>query len=201
MSTSPQSRSRSAFSPANLAYDLAYVAVFAALIAAFSLLPAIPVGAFGVPITLQTLAVSLAALCLGPWRGAGAVALYVLVGAAGLPIFAQGRAGVAVLLGPTGGYLLAFILSTIVLGYAARFIVGRGLTRLTALWLFIAGIVVRFAIIWPIGVAGIARALGKPLGSVWLIDMPFWPGDILKLIVAVFIALAVHKAFPRLLFR
>lgn len=196
MSTSTAGRARS-FAPV----DIAYIAVFAALIAAFSLMPPIPVGALGVPITLQTLAVSLAALCLGPWRGAAAVTLYVLVGAAGLPVFAGGKAGVAVLLGPTGGYLLAFILSAIVLGYAARFIVGRGLTRLTPLWFFIAGLVVRFAIIWPVGVAGIARAVGKPFGAVWAADIAYWPGDILKLVVAVFIAYAVHKAFPRLLAR
>lgn len=196
MSTSTAAPARS-FAPA----DLAYVAVFAALIAAFSLIPAIPVGALGVPITLQTLAVTLAALCLGPWRGAAAVALYVLVGAAGLPVFAGGKAGVAVLLGPTGGYLLAFVLSTIVLGYAARAIVRRGLTSLTPVWFFVAGLVVRFAIIWPIGVAGIARALGKPFGAVWAADMAYWPGDIIKLVIAVLIAFAVHKAFPRLLAR
>lgn len=196
MSTQATAPARS-FAPA----DLAYVAVFAALIAAFSLVPAIPVGALGVPITLQTLAVTLAALCLGPWRGAAAVTLYVLVGAAGLPVFAGGKAGVAVLLGPTGGYLLSFIISTIILGYAARFVVRRGLTPMTPVWLFLAGLVVRFAVIWPIGVAGIARALGKPIGEVWAADMAYWPGDIVKLIVAVLIALAAHRAFPRLLAR
>ena len=65
------------------ATDLALIAVFAALIAAFSLTPAIPV-AGGVPITLQTLAVVLAGLVLGPVRGFLAALLYVLVGMAGL---------------------------------------------------------------------------------------------------------------------
>ena len=91
--------------------DLAYVAVFAALIAAMSLTPAIPVAGLPAPITLQTLAVMLAGLCLGAWRGAAAVSLYLLVGLAGLPVFAGGKAGIAAFVGPTGGYLVAFIVS------------------------------------------------------------------------------------------
>ncbi|MEA5116442.1 MAG: biotin transporter BioY, partial [Propionicimonas sp.] len=65
------------------AADLALVAVFAALIAVFALTP-IPVGVIGVPITLQTLAVALAGLVLGGWRGFLATLLYVVVGLAGL---------------------------------------------------------------------------------------------------------------------
>lgn len=66
------------------AADLSYIAVFAALIAAFSLIPGIPLAA-GVPITLQTLAVILTGMVLGPARGAAAAGLYVAAGLAGLP--------------------------------------------------------------------------------------------------------------------
>ena len=78
--TAPAVADRPSVAPA----DLANVAVFAALIAAMSLLPAIHVGGL-TPITLQTLGVMLAGLCLGPWRGAAAVGLYLAVGIAGLP--------------------------------------------------------------------------------------------------------------------
>ena len=84
------------------ATDLALIAVFAALIAAFSLTPAIPITG-GVPITLQTLAVVLAGLVLGPWRGFLATLLYLAVGFAGLPVFAGGAAGLAVLAKPSVG--------------------------------------------------------------------------------------------------
>lgn len=181
--------------------DLAYVAVFAALIAALALTPPIPVGSLGVPITLQTLGVALAGLCLGAWRGAAAVGLYLLVGLAGLPVFSGGRAGLAVLVGPTGGYLLSFVLAAFLTGLIAQFVVRRGLSRLTPLWLFLGVFAVRVAVIWPLGVAGIARAVGKPIGELWLSDLAFWPGDILKGIVAALVAYAVHKAFPRLLGR
>ena len=136
MSTTAAPAVRS-FAPA----DLAYVAVFAALIAALALTPAIPIGTLGVPITLQTLGVALAGLCLGAWRGAAAVALYLMVGLAGLPVFSGGRAGLAVLVGPTGGYLIGFVISAWMIGYAmerglgrwgegaGRGVVGRGVER------------------------------------------------------------------------
>ena len=192
--TAPTVRS---FAPA----DLAYVAVFAALIAALALTPPIPIGSLGVPITLQTLGVALAGLCLGAWRGAAAVGLYLLVGLAGLPVFSGGRAGLAVLVGPTGGYLVAFLFSTFAVGLVAQWAVRRGLSRWTPVLFFLGVFAARVLIIWPLGVAGIARAVGKPIGEIWLSDLAFWPGDILKGIVASVIAFAVHKAFPRLLGR
>lgn len=59
--------------------------------------------------TLQTLAVFLAGGVLGPWRGMASVALYLALGAAGLPVFSDGGAGVDHLFGPTAGYLFGFI--------------------------------------------------------------------------------------------
>lgn len=192
--TAPAVRS---FAPA----DLAYVAVFAALIAALALTPAIPIGTLGVPITLQTLGVALAGLCLGAWRGAAAVALYLMVGLAGLPVFSGGRAGLAVLVGPTGGYLIGFLFSAFAVGLVAQWAVRRGLNAWTPIFFFAGVFSARVLIIWPLGVAGIARAVGKPISEIWLSDLAFWPGDILKAVVASVIAFAVHKAFPRLLGR
>ena len=75
------------------ATDLGLIAVFAALVAGSALIAAIPVGGLGVPITLQTLAVMLTGLALGPGRAFAAVGLYTLLGLAGLPIFSGGRSG------------------------------------------------------------------------------------------------------------
>lgn len=178
--------------------DLAYVAVFAALIAALALAPAFAIGP--IPITLQTFGVALAALCLGPWRGMAAVALYVGLGLAGLPIFAGGKAGIAILLGPTGGYLISFIVGAFFMGLAARIVVRRR-DRLAPLWLFLATLVVRIVIIWPLGAAGMVFGAGMTWSAAFLLDLSFWPGDIIKNLVAVLVAVAVHKAFPRLLGR
>lgn len=84
------------------------VAAFALLIAlaaqARAYLPGSPV-----PHTMQTLAVVLAGVSLGPWLGIASVALYLLVGAIGLPVFAAGNWGPLALLGSTAGYLVGFV--------------------------------------------------------------------------------------------
>ena len=77
------------------ATDLALIAAFAALIAACTLIGGIPVGGAGVPITLQTFGVLLAGCVLGPVRGFLAVSLYLLLGAIGLPVFADHTGGLA----------------------------------------------------------------------------------------------------------
>lgn len=183
------------------AQDVAHIAVFAALIAALSLAPAIPLGAVGVPITLQTLGVALAGLCLGPWRGAAAVGLYVAAGAAGLPVFAQGKAGIGVLAGPTGGYLVSFILAALVSGFLARLVVRRGLDRWRALAFLGILLLVRFLVIMPVALAGLMRALGLGATEALAVDVPFWIGDLIKSVVAALLAHTVHRAFPRLLGR
>lgn len=179
--------------------DISQVAVFAALIAALSLAPGFAIGP--VPITLQTLGVALAGLCLGPWRGSLACLLYLVVGLAGLPVFAQGRAGLAVLAAPSAGYLIAFPLAAIVTGLIARRVVQRGLTPATPVLLFCAVVAARLLVIWPVGAAGMARALGISYPQAIVADMAFWAGDAIKAAIAAALALAVHKAFPRLLGR
>jgi biotin transport system substrate-specific component len=73
-----------------------------------------------VPITLQGLAVLLVGGILGPKEGAAALVLYLFAGMSGVPVFSGGRAGAAWLLGPTGGYLLAFPVGAAVAGALAR---------------------------------------------------------------------------------
>ena len=197
MSTTVDAQARRAAAPA----DLAYIAVFAALLAALSLAPAVPIGIVPVPITLQLTGVALAGLCLGWWRGAAAVGLYVLVGLAGLPVFAGGKAGVGVLFGPTGGYLVAFVLSAAVIGFLAQAVLKRGLSALTVLWFVLACMVSRVLVVWPLGALGMARAAGMPVGKAFLTDLAFWVPDMVKYAIAAILAVAVHKAFPRLLAR
>jgi biotin transport system substrate-specific component len=88
-------------------------AAFTALCAQASI-PWIPV-----PFTLQTLAVTLCGLSLGARAGLLSQLTYVLAGCAGLPVFAQASGGLSVVLGPTGGYLIAFILTAGALGYVS----------------------------------------------------------------------------------
>jgi len=178
------------------ATDLALIAVFAALIAAFSLTPAIPITG-GVPITLQTLAVVLAGLVLGPWRGFLATLLYLAVGFAGLPVFAGGGAGLAVLAKPSIGYLLAFPIGAAVAGVLARlFASWRGAQQY--LGYFLAGLGASI-VIHAAGILGLMVVAKMGFGAAFLVDLVFWPGDLAKMFVAAAIAVAVHKAFPALL--
>lgn len=177
--------------------DLAYVAVFAALIAALAIVPGFTIGP--VPFTLQTIGVGLAGLCLGAWRGFSAVLLYLLVGAAGLPVFARGGAGLASFVGPTGGYLLAFPLAALLAGFVATMALKRGLSASTPVIFFLGLLLGRYLIILPLGVVGMMRAGGMDFGKALGIDMAFWVSDAIKSVVVVILAYAVHRAFPRLL--
>lgn len=78
----------------------------------------IPVG--GAPFTLQTFFVLLGAYLLGSLRAIFGVALYLAAGVAGLPVFAGGTSGVLRMAGPTGGFLLAFVLMAAIAGMATR---------------------------------------------------------------------------------
>lgn len=177
--------------------DIALIAVFAALIAAFALTPAIPVGAAGVPITLQTLAVTLAGLVLGAWRGLLATLLYVVVGLAGLPVLAGGTGGLGVLAGPTAGYLLSFPLAAGLAGMIAGYAMRRGLAW-RYLWLVVAGLV-SASLTTALGIVGLMLNAHAPFEKALAIAVLYVPGDVVKVFAAAGIALAVHKAFPALL--
>ena len=82
-------------------------------------------GGLGVPITLQTLAVMLTGLALGPGRAFAAVGLYTLLGLAGLPIFSGGRSGLGILAGPSAGYIIAFPLAAAAVGWLAAVVIRR----------------------------------------------------------------------------
>lgn len=95
--------------PALLALAVLAVAVAARV--------SVPVPGSPVPQSLQTLAVVLVGAFLGPRGGGGALALYLLVGALGVPVFADGAAGAAHLVGPSAGYLLGFVLAAVLVGW------------------------------------------------------------------------------------
>lgn len=179
--------------------DVALVAVFAGMLAALTLAPAIPVGALGVPITLQTLGVALCGMILGPWRGAAAVLLYLALGFAGLPIFAQGSGGLGVFARPSIGYLLAFPLAACLTGALARLALRRiSAPPLRGLALFGAGLAGSFAFIHPLGIAGMHLVGALPWGVALATGALYLPGDLVKTAVAATIAVAVHRAFPDL---
>jgi biotin transport system substrate-specific component len=142
---------------------------------------AVPVPFTPVPITLQTLFVILAGVVLGPRAGAVSMALYVGAGALGAPIFSNGGAGLPWLLGPTGGYLLAYPASAFVAGWVAgrdgsmpRIVLGLTLAVLTQY----AG-----------GLAQLAAITGESFATVLAMGaIPFLFGDVVKIVTATWLA-------------
>jgi biotin transport system substrate-specific component len=158
------------------ATDLGLIAVFAALVAGAALVPGLAVNGFG------------------------AVGLYTLLGLAGLPIFSQGRSGLGILAGPSAGYIIAFPIAALVVGWLATLVIRRT-TKARALWLFLAATVTSVVVVHSLGVAGIALNTKATLGQAFLSDLVFYPGDIVKNILAAIIAVALHRAFPDILVR
>lgn len=138
----------------------------------------IPLPFTPVPLTGQTFAVLLTGMALGSRRGALAVALYVLEGALGLPFFAGGAAGLAKLIGPTGGYLCAFPLAAFLAGLLAE----RGWDRkplTTALGMLLASLT-----IFLLGALWLAHFVGGVGSAVVQGVLPFLPGDVIKSLLA-----------------
>ncbi|WP_017934086.1 biotin transporter BioY [Nocardioides sp. Iso805N] len=178
--------------------DLALVASFTALIAVCSYAAAIPVGGAGVPITLQTFAVLLTGLVLGPWRALLAVGLYFLIGLAGLPVFAEHSSGASAFTGASAGYLYSFALAAVVAGALAQYVLPRQRTR--AVFLFIAALVAT-VVNHLGGIVGLRIVLDLSWHKAASIDAAYWVGDIVKAAVAAIVAAEVHRAFPALLAR
>ena len=153
-------------------YDASLVAGFSLLIALCAQV-SIPLPFTPVPVTLQTFAVVLSGALLGSRRGAITVLLYLAEGSAGLPVFSLGRAGVAHLFGPTGGYLVGFVAAAWLTG----FLVERRLAGSVpgALIVLLLGYLAPYVA----GVAWLGVSVGLP-GAVALGFLPFLAGDALK---------------------
>ncbi|GIJ00350.1 biotin transport system substrate-specific component [Sediminihabitans luteus] len=187
------------------ARDLAHVATFAALTAALGLAPPLYVLGGAVPITAQTLGVMLAGTLLGAYRGALAMATFVALVAAGLPLLSGGRGGLSILLGPSGGYVVAWIAGAALVGWLVqRTVARRGLShgvprsasRTLALDVLVAALVGGVAFVYACGIPWQAAMLGLPQTTVALGALAFVPGDLLKAVVAASVTVAVLRAYP-----
>lgn len=145
-----------------------------------------------VPMTLQPLFVILAGAALGPRLGAMAIATYVMIGAAGAPVFSNGAAGLPWLLGPTGGYLLAMPAAAMVVGLVAGRTGGAART--------ILALSLGIATIYAGGVSWLAVISGGDVGTaVALGVVPFLVGDVTKVLLAFFATKALRgTSFGRL---
>jgi biotin transport system substrate-specific component len=143
-----------------------------------------------VPVTGQTFAALLAGVLLGRWWGGISLALYAGLGVAGIPWFSGWAGGVGHLAGPTGGYLIGFILAALFMGYFTdTYIRSRSFLSMLALMLFANFVLIYVPGLFQLGLW--LRSVGEPLTFTTLLRMgaiPFIPGDITKAVMAAAIA-------------
>ncbi len=156
-----------------------YTSLFVALIAMGAFI-AIPVGP--VPIVLQNMFVLLAAIILGPAWGIACISIYLLIGLAGLPVFAGGTSGIGKLFGPTGGYLIGYLPCVFVTAVISKKAGKNIFSDITAM-------VIGSLIVYAAGVPWLKFVTSMTYAKALTVGMyPFLIGDALKIIAAAFIA-------------
>ncbi len=175
-------------------YQLTLTAVMAAVICVLGPISiAIPVSP--VPISLGSMAVYLAVTVLGMKLGTLSCLIYLLLGLVGLPVFAGGSAGAAKLFGPTGGYLIGYLFLALIAGaFVGRFAENK--------WKNIAfaalGMILGTIVLYALGTAWLAYSAGMDFqAALWAGVIPFIPGDLVKMVIAVLLGSAVRGRLLR----
>ncbi|MGX7031661.1 biotin transporter BioY [Vagococcus zengguangii] len=166
------------------AKDMTAVAMMMAIVIVLGLVPPIPIGLIPVPIVFQNLGIMLAGITLGSRKGGLAVLLFLLLVVMGMPFLTGGSGGASVFVGPTAGYLLGWLVSTLLIG------LGRQRFRESSNWL------VKFVLIWVPGVLlsdflgsiGLFMVTGMNFRAALLSNLAFIPGDTIKVLLVVMIA-------------
>lgn len=166
-------------------------AVFTALIAASSFFT-IPVGP--VPIVLTTMFVVLSGMLGGPGIGVSSVATYLVLGIIGLPVFAGGTAGIAKLMGPTGGFLIGYILAALAAGFL--FNPKEESSRKSQILLAVVSALIAGALIYLPGIPWLKYSLSME----WSVALqagliPFIPGFFIKTTAAVILGFSLKDRF------
>ena len=146
-----------------------------------------------VPFTFQVLAVVLSGLLLGPRYGALAMGIYLLVGAVGVPVFAQFQGGLGIILGPTGGYLISYPIAAALAGLAAH-AAASAVRRRALAFSFVAGtggliVIYALGMTWLMIVAQLPFAVALAQGV-----LPFVVFDLIKVGLAALVAVAAAPA-------
>lgn len=165
-----------------------HASLLAALMAAGAYI-FVPIGP--VPIVLQNMFVFLAGILLGSRWGSASVALYLLAGSVGLPVFAGGTGGIGRILGPTGGFLVGYLPVVFLIGFISERLPRRVLWDAAAMT---AGAL----LLYSCGVPWLKLVTGMPFTKALAVGMyPFLPGDALKIAAAALIAKSVRPIMTK----
>ena len=182
------------------AQRIALVALFAALMAAFGMIPKIDLP-LGVPITAQTMGVMLAGCMLGASMGFQAMALFLLAVALGLPLLSGGRGGMGVFFLPSAGYLVSWPFAAVVTGLVMRALSGPVGAEPTspkrlALAALAASVVGGVLVIHGFGVVGLMLLAKLSFVQAAIGTLVFVPGDLIKCVLVAVIVHTVARGLP-----
>jgi biotin transport system substrate-specific component len=164
--------------------------VFAAFIAVLGIFPGFYLGGAAVPVVLQNMGPLLAGSILGARRGGAAVLLFLALVAIGLPLLSGGRGGIAPFIGPSGGFVVGWVVSAVVVGL----IVQRSLPK-PGLLVLLAANIAGVAVDYLIGIPYWGLVIGDVRAAA-VQSLVFLPGDAVKLVAVSLVAVAVHRAVP-----
>ena len=169
--------------PRTKTYEITMTALMAAVTCILAPL-SIPIGP--VPISFTNLAIYLSLYLLGWKKGTISYLIYLLLGLVGLPVFSGFTGGPAKLAGPTGGYIIGFI--------AMAIIAGLVIDHFHQPWLQLIGMIVGTIICYVLGTAWFCfEAKSTVSGALSICVLPFIPGDLIKMIIAILIGPAIKK--------
>ncbi len=175
-------------------HSFALVALFAALLAVFGLIPKIDLP-LGVPITLQTLGVMLAGAILGPKRGLQAVLLFLVAVALGLPLLSGGRGGFGVFFAPSAGYLLGWPLGALLTGWVMSRL-PTAAPRSAAIAAFVASAFGGLLAVHVCGVVGLVLVAKLSWTQAAMGTLVFVPGDLVKCALCAMVVHTVARGLP-----
>ncbi|MBP5756001.1 MAG: biotin transporter BioY [Spirochaetales bacterium] len=181
----------------NLSKSIVFVALFAA-ISAISGFLAVPVPGTPVPIVLQNMMVVLSGMLLGPVLGTFSTLLFVVAGILGLPILSGGTGGFAKLMSPTGGFIVGYVISSLVAGLIlGRPVYGKKVSIVKIIVAAFTG----FVVMYIPGILHFMNIMDADLKeSLMLCILPYLPGDLLKLILCVLLSVALRSSVASFVF-
>ncbi|WP_313637413.1 biotin transporter BioY [Paenibacillus sp.] len=172
--------------------ELIYAALFAALIAVLGMIPPLPLGFLPVPITAQTLGVMLAGCFLGKRMGTLSLVIFIILVAIGLPVLTGGRGGIAVLVGPSAGYIFSWPIAACFIGWYSEKIWPKLQT-----WKLIAvNLIFGVMLVNLIGAPIMALITNTSILTGLVGALVFLPGDIIKAVIAAVLTMQLKAISP-----
>jgi biotin transport system substrate-specific component len=171
--------------------NVRFLTVCGLVAAVFCVLGPITVPIGPIPVSLMPLALYVAAYVLGHKTTLVSVAVYLLLGAAGMPVFSGYQGGLAKLVGPTGGYLLGYLFLALILGLAAEQSHRRALPC-------VIGMLLGTAVLYTFGTVWFMVETQTPLwGALTMCVLPFVPVDLCKMALALPVGRSTHSALDK----